>query len=101
MPATLRAGEKKTPGQRRLKAHGAVMFNPVKREINQLENQLRRIERYLIEARSLQLQNQGIDPRRVAAYRAACDHGLEKWLRIYDVLVLIPLDVRTWPEDDS
>lgn len=81
-------------------AQGVIMMaSIVQREIERLEGRLRSVERYMIEARNLRdrarLRN---DADLVARYQAALDHGLEKWILLHDVLVLLPLDVRTWPE---
>lgn len=76
-----------------------MMASIVQREISRLEQQLRNVERFLIEAQERRNEAFRISNLALALrYQAALDHGLEKWLLIHDVLVLLPLDVRTWPE---
>lgn len=81
-------------------AQGVIMTSWVVRsEIAKLEGRLRSVERYMIEARNLRDRARLRDDfDLVARYESAIDHGLEKWILLHDVLVLLPLDVRTWPE---
>jgi len=62
----------------------------------QLEDRLRAIERYIIQARRLDLTGEH------AGMPEAIDHGLRNWQMTHDQIVLDPLDRGTrWGEDDS